>query len=190
VIDHSVACPPITGSSRSMPHSVVVNYSRDTSDHFHVFAFVPRLVGDLFEHPHPTLLERPSVRPIPKPARGDPPSKWPTPFRDFATANPFAVLTPHNNALIDGAMSWEPDSIDADADGFVQSVWSTTRRVVAVSYTTRKGPGLVLQRSIVGAIARRRHASFALCQKARGSHPSVALNRYIGARFMVKHGPN
>jgi hypothetical protein len=73
--------------------------------------------------PTPPLLERLSVRSIPKPASmGDPYSGWPKPFRDLVTANPFAVLTPPNDAPMDGAMSWEPDSIDAAADGFVQAV--------------------------------------------------------------------
>jgi hypothetical protein len=54
---------PIMGPSRSFLHSLVVDYSWDTSDYFHVFASVPRLVGDLFEDPHsPLLLERMSVR--------------------------------------------------------------------------------------------------------------------------------
>jgi hypothetical protein len=60
-------------------------------------------------------------------------------------------------------MSWEPDSIDADADGFVQAAWSITRRIGAVSRTRRKGLGPLLQRSILGAIARCQHAFLALC---------------------------
>jgi hypothetical protein len=106
----------------------------------------------------------------------------------FVTANnPFAVQTPSNDEPMEGAMSWEPDSIDADADGLVQAVWSTPRRVGAVSRTGRKGLGPPLQRSILGAIARRRHAFWALCQEARGPHQSAALDRYIAARFRVKN---
>jgi hypothetical protein len=80
------------------------------------------------------------------------------------------------------AISWEPVSIDADADGFVQAVWSTARRLGAVSRTRGNGFGPPLQRSILGAIARRRHAFL-----ARGPHLSVALGRYIAARFRVKN---
>jgi hypothetical protein len=69
-----------------------------------------------------------------------PPYEWPTPFRDFVTANPFAVLTPPSDAAMDGTMSWEPDSIDANANTFVQAVWYTTRRVGAVLRAKRKGP--------------------------------------------------
>jgi hypothetical protein len=81
------------------------------------------------------------ARSTPKLAPGDPLSDWPTPFRDFA------VLTPPHDAPIDGAVPREPDSIDADADGFVQAVWSTTRGVAAVSCTKRKDLGPPLQRS-------------------------------------------
>jgi hypothetical protein len=42
-------------------------------------------------------------------------------FRDFVNANLFAVLTPFNDAPIDGAKSRELDSINANADGFVQA---------------------------------------------------------------------
>jgi hypothetical protein len=64
---------------------------------------------------------------------------------------------------------------------------ATARRVGPVSRTRRKGLGPPLQRSILGAIARRRHAFLALCQEARGPYQSVALDRYIAARFRVKN---
>jgi hypothetical protein len=119
------------------------------------------------------------VRFMPKPARGGPPFEWPTPFRDFVTANPFAVLTPPNDAPMDGAMSWEPDSIDADTNGFVKAVWPIARKTWAVSRTKRKGLGPPLQRSILRAISLARwHAFLVLCQKARGLHQSVALDTY------------
>jgi hypothetical protein len=100
------------------------------------------------------------VRFIPKPARGGPSSERPTTFRDFVTALTFAVLTPPYDALKDGAMSREPNSIDTNADGFVQAVFSTVRRVGAVARTKRKGLRPPLQRSILGAIARRRHGCY------------------------------
>jgi hypothetical protein len=67
-------------------------------------------------------------------------------------------------------MPREPDSMDADADGSVRVVWSSTRRVGAESRTKLKGHGPPLQRSILEAIARRRYAFMTLCQKARGPH--------------------
>jgi hypothetical protein len=108
----------IDHASPSRPTLVLfVGYFWDTSDNFHVFATVPCFAGDLSAHPcPPPLLERLFDRAC-RNRPGGPPSEQPIQFRDFNTANSFAVLAPLDYAYVDGGMVGEPESIDDDAYG-------------------------------------------------------------------------
>ena len=166
VLDHFVSW-----GSGPAPHSLRIDYTCDTSDHWPVHALVP--------HPLPGPARRPSPPPTNASMPGACPPPCPTTTTQISGPLSSPTLSPRTASPLFPILSLRRVEVAADRVGsdFVDAIWNASRSAGVVS-RPRPGPRAPpLQRSILAAITRRRRA-YARYHTARGPSQSAAALRH------------